>query len=368
MKTPFLLLAALLSSTAFAQTTVTIPGQTVPISVPILSQPITVPQDPAIPALAERVTAAEAAIKALQAAAVPTPPVVTPPVVTPPIVVPPASSIAAADIFAEIDANKPFAQEIGGAGLECDGPKRGQIKGINDANGLTGTTPDGKRFGKTPDPLDPSKTVLLFAPNKNDALTSGAPRCEVSWWYSQLGKLKTGTDIWYAFGLFLPNWTAVPREIVVSQWHQECCVNPWAAFILQDEKFKLQLRWNSSPNPTASGNQAREWQSAGIPTSKWTVFVVKAKITPKVGEGGYYKVWRDGVQVADYSGAISYNTGDTRVPWAKFGAYPWGYDRTDSQGWKTPETTTLLFKSPVFVHDPAGKYTEADLRAYVLAR
>lgn len=224
------------------------------------------------------------------------------------------------------------------------------------------------RFGKAADPADPSKKVLLFAPNKFDGLVSGAPRCEVSWWHSQPGKLKTGTDIWYAFGLYLPNWTVVPREIVISQWHQECCVNPWAVVILQDEKFKLQLRWNSSSNPTQAGNSAREWQSPGIPTSKWTVFVVKAKITPKVGEGGYYKVWRDGVQVADYSGPISYNTGDARVPWAKFGAYPWGYDRTDSQGWKTPETTTLLFKNPVFVHDPAGKYTEADLRAHVLAR
>lgn len=366
MKTPILLLAALLSLSASAQTTVTIPGQTVPISVPILSQPITVPQDPAIPALGARVTALEAAVKALQAAPVPTPPASAPETDPPPVVVPPVSKIAAADIFAEIDANKPFAQEIGGAGLECDGPNRGAIKGISDANGLTGTTPDGKRFGKTPDPLNPAKTVLLFAPNKNDALTAAAPRCEASWWHSQPGKLKTGTDIWYAFGMLVPEGS-YGWESVVSQWHQECCVNPWAAFALRKGSIDVQLRWNSSPNPTQAGNSTRSWNSPGVPIDKWTVFVVKAKISPLVGGGGYYKVWRDGAVVADYTGPISYNTGDARVPWAKFGVYPWGY-ASDGNRWTTPETMKVLFKAPVFVHDPAGKYTEADLRAYVLAR
>ena len=70
-----------------AQTTVTVPGQAVQIA----PSSVTVPQDPAIPALAARVTAAEAAIKALQASTPTTPPVVTPPVVTPPVVEPPAT-------------------------------------------------------------------------------------------------------------------------------------------------------------------------------------------------------------------------------------------------------------------------------------
>lgn len=366
MKAPIFVLAALLSLSVSAQTTVTIPGQTVPISVPILSQPITVPQDPQVPALGARVTALEAAVKALQAAPAPTPPASTPQTDPPPVVVPQVSKIAAADIFAEIDANKLFAQEVGGAGLECDGDKRGPIKGINDANGFSSTTPSGKRFGKIADPVDSSKQVLLFAPNKFDGLVSGAPRCEASWWHSQPGKLKTGTDIWYAFGLLVPEGS-YGWESIISQWHQECCVNPWAAFALRKDSIDVQLRWNSSSNPTQAGNSTRAWNSPGVPIDKWTVFVVKAKITPKPGDGGYYKVWRDGAVVADYTGPISYNTGDARVPWAKFGVYPWGY-ASDGNRWTTPETMKVLFKAPVFVHDPSGKYTEADLRAYVLAR
>lgn len=60
---------------AQAQTSVTVPGQTLP------PQTVAVPQDPAVPALGARVTALEAAVKALQDGG--TPPV-EPPVVLPP--------------------------------------------------------------------------------------------------------------------------------------------------------------------------------------------------------------------------------------------------------------------------------------------
>lgn len=83
MKRPFLLvaLAVIAWQVAVAQTTVVVPGQ----SMQLAPTTLTVPQDPALPALAARLTAAEAAIKALQT----TPPVVTPPVIDPPVVIPP---------------------------------------------------------------------------------------------------------------------------------------------------------------------------------------------------------------------------------------------------------------------------------------
>lgn len=282
--------------------------------------------------------------------------------------VPPVTrAIAAADVFAAIDANLPNSAEIGGAGLECDGPNRGSVKGINDANGLTGSTPDGMRFGKVVDPSDPTKRVLQFAPHKADALTAAAPRCEASWWHTQSGKLRVGTPIWYAFALRTPDGS-YDWESVVSQWHQEGnTVNPFFAVALQKDELSFYLRWNTSTAPTQAGNQSRTWRSAGAPIAQWTVIVVQAVIDARPGGAGFLKLWRDGALLADFTGPVGYNVMATKPPWAKFGVYPWGYDG-NSNRWTTPETMRVLFKAPTYVADAAGKYTEADLRAYVLAR
>ncbi|EWS55934.1 heparin lyase I family protein [Methylibium sp. T29] len=280
------------------------------------------------------------------------------------------TTVAPGDVFAELNANNAFASDSDGAGLECDG-RNASVRSLSEA-GFSGSylsdVLSSTRFGKATDPENAGRKTLMVRPNVNDGLTAGAPRCEVSWWTTQPGALKTKTDIWYAFGLYLPNWETTPEEGIISQWHQAGnTVNPFMAIMIAGDRIKFHTGWNSNTNPTQSGNSTRSYYSNGLPINKWTYFVIKAKISPFTSDAPYFKVWRDGTQIIDYSGPLSYNS-PTNPPWAKFGLYPWGYN-TSSNRW-SPEvpTKTLLFRTPTFVHDPNGKYKEADIRAYVKAR
>lgn len=280
------------------------------------------------------------------------------------------TTVAPGDVFAELNANNAFASDSDGAGVECDG-RNASVRSLSEA-GFSGSylsdVLGSTRFGKATDPENAGRKTLMVRPNVNDGLTAGAPRCEISWWTTQPGALKTKTDIWYAFGLYLPNWETTPEEGIISQWHQAGnTVNPFMAIAITGDRIKFHTGWNSNTNPTQSGNSTRSYYSNGLPINKWTYFVIKAKISPFTSDAPYFKVWRDGTQIIDYSGPLSYNS-PTNPPWAKFGLYPWGYN-TSSNRW-SPEvpTKTLLFRTPTFVHDPNGKYKEADIRAYVKAR
>ncbi|EWS53339.1 MULTISPECIES: heparin lyase I family protein [unclassified Methylibium] len=339
---------------SFADVTVQVPQQVIP------GQSITIPADPG---LSKRIADLEAAVSVLQGAPAPTPPASTP---VPPVV--PASSIAAADVFAELDANKPFAQQKGGAGLECAGVGVGGVSSLSDSAGyFNSTSPAGKRFGKVADPLDPSKQVLLFAPTRNDSTAGGggSKRCEVSWWTVQSGSIKPYVDIWHAFGLLMPDG-GYDFQAVISQYHQTTSqtVNPWSAIQAEKDRLMLFVRSNTNSPPTQATNQTRTFASPGIPKTKWTVFVIKMRIDPRAGGQGYFQAWRDGVQFANYAGPTGYATIDQNPTWQKFGFYPWDY-----ANWSSPTAVRVLFKAPVYVKDPTGsKYSESDLRSYVLAR
>lgn len=276
--------------------------------------------------------------------------------------------VAESDIFAAIDPNKPFLQVSGGdPGLECAGAKDISVGSLDDAIGFSSSAPPaGMRFGKTADPHDPLKKVLIFAPATNDSLAgAGAKRCEVSWWITQPGVIKPYVDIWYAFGLLMPDG-GYDFLAVISQYHQLTphTVNPWAAIQAEKNGLVLFVRHNTTVPPTRATNQTRSFASPGIPKREWTVIVTKVRIDPNASGRGYFQAWRDGVQFADYSGPTGYATIDKNPTWQKLGFYPWDYSN-----WSSPATVRVMFKAPVFVRDPTGsKYTEASLRAYVLAR
>ncbi|WP_156466652.1 polysaccharide lyase [Methylibium sp. Root1272] len=280
------------------------------------------------------------------------------------------TTVAPGDVFAELNANNAFASDSDGAGVECDG-RNASVRSLSEA-GFSGSylsdVLGSTRFGKATDPENAGRKTLMVRPNVNDGLTAGAPRCEISWWTTQAGALKTKTDIWYAFGLYLPDWETTPEEGIISQWHQAGnTVNPFMAIAIAGDKINFYTRYNSNTNPTQAGNSTRSWNTSGLPINKWTYFVIKAKISPFTSDAPYFKVWRDGTQIIDYSGPLSYNS-PTNPPWAKFGLYPWGYNTSGNRWSAEFPTKTLLFRTPTFVHDPNGKYKEADIRAYVKAR
>lgn len=404
-----LLAATLLAGSVLAQTSVQVPPQVVQVP----GQTITVPQDAAIPVINNRLNSLETAVKALQDASAPGPtpcpaqpapnvrtqacpsgttgswtqssafvsapsptcwvagswlPISAPEGACVPVVTPPTSGVEAADVFAEIDPNKPFTQVKGGnAGLECAGLTGMSVNNTNEGSGFVSTVPPaGTRFGKVTDPLDATKKVLLFSNSKNDPTSgAGSKRCEASWWVSQPGAIKPYIDIWHAFGLLMPDG-GYNFQAVVSQYHQTTTqtVNPWSALQAEKDRLMLFVRYNLNNPPTHATNQTRTFASPGIPKTQWTVIVIKMRIDPRANGQGYFQAWRDGVQFANYTGPTGYATIDQNPTWQKFGFYPWNYSN-----WSTPDNVRILFKAPTFVKDPTGsKYNEAALRAYVLAR
>lgn len=221
------------------------------------------------------------------------------------------------------------------------------------------------RFGKAPDPDDPSRSVLVFRAHMNDALSWGAPRTELS--FGQASRLPVGQDFWYGFGLRTPGWNVrATDEQLLTQWHQgngTIPLGPFMALLVKGNNFKLDVKFNLKYPPSiATTNTTTVWTGSGMPVDKWTYFVFKAKISPDLKDDPYLQVWKDGVQIVDYHGPFGYNYPDVK-PYVKLGHYEWiaSYNRWDPDS----PVKTVYYRTPVLIRDNGGKYSEADVRAYL---
>lgn len=295
----------------------------------------------------------------------------------------PVTTIAEAEIFAELNANKLFSQQKGGWGIEADG-RSAQVSSLSDstgflANNSLATDALGKlRFGKAAAPDDAARKVLVLRGNKGDGLTAAAPRSELSIWRTNAGTLRVKQDIWYAFGIYLKDGFPASSEFVVTQWHTMgtgkagYAGQPFWAIYIKGDKYTIQRRWNANTTLSAASTSYKTFSVAGAPVGRWHYWVVKARISPRATDAPYLTMWRstDGStleKVVDEQGPLGYSGFDTDdPPWAKIGHYPWGYN--SGNVWEAPFTRTIYYRTPVFVADPAGKYTAADLLKYVRER
>ena len=182
------------------------------------------------------------------------------------------------------------------------------------------------------------------------------------------GKLPVGQDIWFAFGIRLQDWVVSPDEQILMQWHQgdgSILLNPFLALLLKGDTLRIDSKFNAADPPSrTTTSTVTQWQSTHAPINAWTYFVLKARISPFPADGAYLKVWRDGVPIVDYRGPLGYNYPES-PPYLKVGHYQWV---TPYNPWSdAAPTKTVLYRSPLLVQDPAGKYSEVDLRANVMS-
>ena len=262
-----------------------------------------------------------------------------------------------ADILLHASANVPFAtqdgyhvQVVGTARAVKDIPEEG-IKSTQLTNG------DSLRFGKTPDPKNSARRVLLLQVHKNDKTTSGGKRCEIR----AQDNIEHNKVYWVAFSAYVYDWgtLAVGDDAVFGvQLHQgnDALKVGGPAFGLYTRQtgrvFRVRGRFSESPTPSADNATNVEFADQPIPFGRWADFVLKFK--ENTSGQGLLQAWMDGVQIADYKGSLGYSTGQS--DYLKFGYYSWGAMGSSPR--------KVLLRSPVIVADRAG-YTQEMFRSLV---
>lgn len=279
--------------------------------------------------------------------------------------------VDAGDVGLQISANQTFSNYKWQWGVECDGVVRGAVDvpetGISGSD--LGGTFGSLRFGKTADPEAPRRKVILFRANMNDAYVSGAPRCEATFSPNFNGRLPVGKDFWFGFGVRLQDWTPAGDEQLLMQWHWSngtIPLQPFLALYLKAGKLELVSRSDvNSPPSTATAQATSLWQdTVDMPSNRWIYFTIKARISHDTRLAPSVKVWRDGQAIVNYSGPVGYNYPGV-TPYAKVGHYQWV---ASYNPWTvTAPTKTVLYRAPSLVNDTTGKYSEPDIRSFVLA-
>lgn len=281
----------------------------------------------------------------------------------------PATKLQFKDLTASVSTTKSLASYNWIWSLEC----AGEVMGANAVpeSGFYGPVNGGSaqelRFGKVADPFDRKRRVLMFKANRSDRHVAGAPRCELGFSPTQAGKLPLGQELWFAFGIHLPAWQASPDAQIVAQWHVSnttTVLNPLLALIVKGSDLFVEARYNANASPTiATTSTPINLRSAGLPTTRWTYFVVHAKISTDSQQGPFLRIWRDGRQLVNYAGPLGYNI-PGHVPYGKLGHYHW---MTSRNPWpESLPTRTVLMRSPIFVWDPNRVYSASDLLGYVM--
>lgn len=278
------------------------------------------------------------------------------------------AAISGPAVFAQLDPEATF-QSLGwNAGLVCNG-RDTAFANLSEA-GLSGSGLGGAygalRFAKVADPRNPQRRVFIARANVRDPIHSTSPNCVVGWPPGGTGGLPVGETFWSTFGLHLPGWTTVPEESVIAQWHQAGpSGQPLMTLSVKGAQLVLTVRHNSSSSPTAATNTTRVYALPGaLPVNDWANIVIKARISNDAGKAPFLTLWRDGQQLVDYQGPLGFHTG-TSAPFAMLGLDTWGHTAGANKWSETAPTKAVLLAKPTFVKDPAGAYTEPELRAHV---
>lgn len=131
--------------------------------------------------------------------------------------------------------------------------------------------------------------------------------------------LPLDTSLWFAGSLTLQSANQADW-CLVTQWHAtedvgDISTSPPLSLYLDNAGHLIVESRASSANPLLTTPPATIHYTGNIGTTR-TNLVVNVKFNHL---GGFLKVWRDGVQIVDYTGAIGYN--DAAGPYHKCGVY-----------------------------------------------
>lgn len=290
----------------------------------------------------------------------------------PPPPAPPPSPIQSQHIKCLLSPNLLFAQAIGDWGLETDG----QTPGVNELNDTTGYrrsdlggTYGTLRFGKVTDPADGAKKAFILRVGRNDGLTSGTPRCELSIYHTYSngtpypGRIETNQVTWYFFRV-RRIMASFSEKLILMQLHQLGGIpaNPWHSVELGGTNIQAYLRWNANPVGSNQNSTITSTPSA-LPLDTWVTIVGKFKHTQNTANSPFFQWWQDGVsRLGPRNDIVGYNNA-AYPPWLKVGLYPWGYNTNNLWPTSIPYKEVMYGAMGAIV-DTGNIYTEAQVRAY----
>jgi hypothetical protein len=270
-------------------------------------------------------------------------------------------SIAASDLRGEASAQLPFSRQSGyTAQVLGTYTRAGSIpeSGIHGSVLATGET---LRFGKVPDPSNPTLKALSFQVHPDDPVTSKGKRAELSFG----SNIETNKVYWIALSAYVYDWgtlSSSDQALFGTQMHtgnNSLGVGgpSFSLYTTQGGRFfRVQARYSTSSTPSPSNSVSVKYAEYPMPFGRWADFVFKFK--HNTSGSGFLQVWMDGNQIANHQGNLGFNTGYT--DYAKFGYYNWNGTSMSSTARK------VLLRSPTIVADPTGnKYTPEQLRALV---
>jgi len=274
------------------------------------------------------------------------------------------ATVASSDIIAELSASKAIADETW-YGVNCYG-QMGPLRNFPNGEIYGPRLPDGStlRMGKAPDPLNTSRNVYMVKVGQNDVLTAGGKRCELIAYGDDVTHLPMAQNIWFGVNVLVNQGQNMQGQDdqIIMQWHTYG-FNPFFAVLLKDGKLRAQIRYNTLPNGTMDNSVLKTvWNDSAPVQRRWMTFVVNARLSPFASDAPFLKIWRDGTQIVNYSGPISYNSSEYSS--ARVGLYHW----VNSGNTWDPNSPvrSLMFTKSFFAKDPKVQYTEPVVRSYTL--
>jgi len=156
-----------------------------------------------------------------------------------------------------------------------------------------------------------------------------------------------GSTRWYSWSVkhgsnWNPNDAEKSHKCVVGQFHQTSGSNPPISFEIMNNLMRLTLVTLTVP---------RRFYAMGAPPADWTRIVVNVKWS--AGSDGFLQVWRDGVQLINYTGGTCnpgsvYDDGLNHKGWnynpgAADGDFESGYVRdVYVKDWRIGDETNVL--------------------------
>lgn len=274
-----------------------------------------------------------------------------------------AASLQPADIIDQFIPSVPFRQQPWGV-AQCYGlfvPSANLPEtGINGTPLPMGGT---LRFGRAPDPSDPSRVALRMTVLPTDPPTAGAPRCETTFSPGATG-LPVGRVFWHAFAIQIPDWRRTSDEQQLMQWHagDTTGLQPIYSLLVRGTQMRLVLRYDTAAMPSRQTTVTRVlWSTNSWPPNTWLTVVTRALVSVDPAAGPRISTWINGTAVVNYSGPVGYRA-PTAQPYVKHGIYHW----TNLNPWDmTLPQRTVHFRRAVLALDPAGQYAPGDLAAHV---
>ncbi len=174
--------------------------------------------------------------------------------------------------------------------------------------------PDGLQF--VPDPTGAPRQVLAITLRAGDLAADGGvtERAELS--EANHVHLPTGTDVWYAFSLYLPtDFPVMDRRLVIGQWKQDCgnCAADHSPAIANGYRRGV----FSTTVDTAGGRQTL-YEDTGEFRGRWHRLVYHIRLVPSAD--GLLQAWIDGRPAVDYRGPLGFED-DREWVYFKIGLY-----------------------------------------------